>query len=101
MDGAVPELTPHQREIMEFAQALTHDVDMVAVLRGHLYLERAIFALLCKSEPGREAHFASMSFMQKVNLFYRRVLFQTRRSQAFVPSIGSVTNSLTNWSALH
>jgi hypothetical protein len=40
---------------------------MVAVLRGHLYLERAIFALLVQSEPDREKHFKKLKFSNKVD----------------------------------
>ena len=59
-------LTPFEAEIRSFTEAIIHDVELVVVLRGHLYLERAIFALLCKSEPGRVDHFKGMTFSQKV-----------------------------------
>ena len=59
-------LTPLEAEIRSFTEAIIHDVELVVVLRGHLFLERAIFALLCKSEPGRNKHFKDMSFSQKV-----------------------------------
>jgi hypothetical protein len=59
-------LTPAQEEVRSFAESVTGDLDMPAVLRGHLYLERAMFALLLQSEPGREKHFKRLKFSKKV-----------------------------------
>jgi hypothetical protein len=67
-------MTPHETEIQDFTLSIVSNVDLVATLRGHLYLERAMFALLRKSEPGRDAHFAAMTFAKKTRVLQAKGL---------------------------
>jgi hypothetical protein len=84
-------LTPHEEEIRPFAMSVTHDVDMVAVLRGHLYLERAMFALLLQSEPGRDGYFKRMSFSTMVDALATKRLIPSE-AIASIRAINDIRN---------
>lgn len=57
----------HRREL-RFLATLQHEVGLVVVLRGHLYVEGAIEELMLAKVPGSEAFLTVLQFARKLDV---------------------------------
>jgi hypothetical protein len=51
-----------------FFDAIDHEDDLIAVLQGHIYIERRLNGLLLKATPGADPFLAKLSFFEKVDV---------------------------------
>ena len=51
-----------------FFDAIDHDDDLIAVVRGHIYVERRLNSLLLKATPGIDPYLAKLSFSEKIDV---------------------------------
>lgn len=86
----------HERsETHQLVLSLEHDSDLIAVLRGHLYIEAALTRLIAAQYPGSDDLVMELSYMHKIRLARRRNLIDKAFATA-LQTLGNVRDSFAH-----
>jgi hypothetical protein len=81
--------------VREFLDAMYHDSDLIAVLRGHLYTEAMLTKLVATKYPGSEPVLQELSYDSKVRLAWRQRIITSQQNKA-LKTLGEIRNSFAH-----